>query len=444
MKIKFKLNIFKAFIVNKRSKAIFFIAILLAIFSFLVTLLRAANTGLTYDEAYTYLYYAKDLKFNDFLPFFINCLANNHWMNTIFIKLVQGITKVYYNEFFIRLPSIIFYAFYLTLLLYMLYKKHISFFGFSLFSLIFYLNEFFGLARGYGIAVFLILLACYFYYMWNIDNGYTHSYLTLSMLFFIMSTTAITTTLLIFLSFAVPAFIILMKKHSLYDYIKKQWYWLIPMALLSILMFIYHINITNGKPLPYNAPNFFSSFPLGYVSMYVTNKNIRFVFAVILSVYFIFVTIFFRKKIINSIFIFPLFIHLLLWFIVNKLTGIYPSDRVLLPSVPLIIFSIIESFRWIIKVCKEHFQIVAIEKLFLFTKTILITFLLLFFLINININKTVNWESNYEVRDIAFDALINKRPLNDVDLPFSQRISYEFYKNKFIYFYNYDISTENN
>ena len=87
------------------------IAMITSLLTALTFILRAAITGITYDEAFTYLAYARPLMDSPTLSMvesiFWGSVANNHWLNTFLIALVCGGLKIQYSEFLIRLPSVL-------------------------------------------------------------------------------------------------------------------------------------------------------------------------------------------------------------------------------------------------------------------------------------------------------------------------------------------------
>jgi hypothetical protein len=108
----------------KKSIDIEQIIILFSSLIFFVLLIIKANlTPITYDEAYTFLKYAitKD--------FFSISLANNHFLNSIFIYIAT-----FYSEdvFFIRLPNLLFGLIYIYIYQYWYLKKQIFLFFLSL------------------------------------------------------------------------------------------------------------------------------------------------------------------------------------------------------------------------------------------------------------------------------------------------------------------------
>ena len=128
-----------------------------------LTIYRAFNTCLTYDEAYTYLHYAKNFSWKSF-SYLIKpgALANNHFLNSLIIAILDRIFGCSYNEFIIRLPNILSYILYLFFG-YKISKQYESkYLIMSLFLFNYGAHEFFGLARGYGMAAALVLGGMYF------------------------------------------------------------------------------------------------------------------------------------------------------------------------------------------------------------------------------------------------------------------------------------------
>jgi len=141
-------------------------AVLAGFSAFSIAFFRAANTGITYDEAYTYLNYVLP---DIFVSFFKSQLLNNHILNSLCIRAISALSQSKYNELLIRFPSLVFYCIYIIFSL-LIAKQHKNWFLiFILFISNYYLNEFFGLARGYGMACTCITAACYFFERWKLN-----------------------------------------------------------------------------------------------------------------------------------------------------------------------------------------------------------------------------------------------------------------------------------
>ncbi|MCW3070840.1 MAG: hypothetical protein JWO44_730 [Bacteroidetes bacterium] len=128
------------------------------------TVLRACHVPFTHDESYTYLYCSHD----SFMEIVSNrttqVSANNHILNTLFMKLWDNSTGS--SEIALRLHSILAHAVYL-LFTFLLLKDFRSGFviitGFILLNINPYLLEFFSLARGYALAISFMLVSMYYF-----------------------------------------------------------------------------------------------------------------------------------------------------------------------------------------------------------------------------------------------------------------------------------------
>ena len=129
--------------------------VIIGIFAFAVTLLKSYTMILSYDEADTYLNYARlGVK-----GVFKIHHANNHILNTFLTFLSSYLFP--FNELFIRLPNLIFCALYflVSFLISKNFKNYLI--VFSLLTLNFFLSDFFARTRGYGMAATLVLIALY-------------------------------------------------------------------------------------------------------------------------------------------------------------------------------------------------------------------------------------------------------------------------------------------
>lgn len=147
MKRLFKPNIVALFIL--------IISIFLISFAFI----KAALSGLTFDESFTYLNFVKVPLINNFVYF----NANNHFLNSLLIRLATYVFGS--SEIVIRLPNVLSFIPFLISSYYIL-KKIVTPVLLPLSFLIIvsnpYVLEFFTLARGYGISISFITCSIYF------------------------------------------------------------------------------------------------------------------------------------------------------------------------------------------------------------------------------------------------------------------------------------------
>ena len=102
---------------QNKERILYFIGAAFCLFAFSLTLIRAATTAITYDEATTYLIFCREnlLDKETLQQFYAGgrAIANNHWLNTFLIWITEKITNIHYSEFMIRLPILSLYAVYL-------------------------------------------------------------------------------------------------------------------------------------------------------------------------------------------------------------------------------------------------------------------------------------------------------------------------------------------
>jgi hypothetical protein len=127
------------------------------------TAIRAALLSITWDEAYTYIEFARNGKV--FLEKYDMMSANNHILNT---WLVMVFTKLFgLSEFVMRIPSLfshLLFLFFSARLLNNFENKWLTVFAFIVLNLNPYLLDFFSLARGYGLSMGLMMASLYYFY----------------------------------------------------------------------------------------------------------------------------------------------------------------------------------------------------------------------------------------------------------------------------------------
>jgi hypothetical protein len=111
---------------------------------------KAAITPLTYDEA------ASFLEFNLTRQFFSLARPNNHPLNTALMAVATIFRE---DEFLIRLPNALAGAMYLIVAVLIARRTQRPLLSLSIMTFSPYLLEFFALARGYGLAASLVMLA---------------------------------------------------------------------------------------------------------------------------------------------------------------------------------------------------------------------------------------------------------------------------------------------
>ena len=380
---------------KKENKKVFLIySIIVGIIVFAISLYRTRFTGITYDEAWTYLNYVNGSNPFSTLSYLINggVLANNHILNTLFISIVEWIFKKEYVELLIRIPSLISYVLYLVFSYKLSNKYKNKFLIFNLLVFNYGVHEFFGLARGYGMATSFVLVGIYFLKKYE-DNIDELKWLSLSYVFMCLACYANTVSLMVFASVLIYTFIQLCINKKIFEYIKKQWMFYPIIAALTIVIIRYHFLVTaEGNPVFGKE-----GINLGIISDLLNTfgfNSISSIAAIIVGILLIVCVILLRNKIINFKAYYLPIILILLNIIATIVTG-KPSmtDRLLIPSTPLIVYGLMELL--------ELFDSKKAKYIFIGISIIPI----IVFACNLNLKETRDWKDNYIVKDYCYEAL---------------------------------------
>jgi len=234
------------------------ILLLLSIYLFSYTLLRAISLGLTYDESFTFLNYVKAPLINSFIYF----NPNNHFLNTLLIKL--STTFLGNSELAIRLPNLLGYLLFL-IFSYLFLKKNFNKILIVPFFIIInfnpYLIEFFGLGRGYGLSMSMIMVSLYYLSLSfepnQISSQIKVNIIFLSSFFGMLSVLANLTSLNFYIALIIVIFIInffkvfILQKNKLnfrniFDFLINKWSSYIYLTLI-ILVVLLSIPVTLMK-----------------------------------------------------------------------------------------------------------------------------------------------------------------------------------------------------
>ncbi|MBL4658622.1 MAG: glycosyltransferase family 39 protein, partial [Flavobacteriales bacterium] len=120
------------------------------------TVAKASMTSLTYDEAFTFIYYLPQ-DFMRIFSFAAPYSANNHILSSLLMKVSQNLFGS--SELALRIPSLLAHVVYICLTIAFLRKLSplLLIPGFLLLNTNPYLLEFFALGRGYGLAICLMM-----------------------------------------------------------------------------------------------------------------------------------------------------------------------------------------------------------------------------------------------------------------------------------------------
>ncbi len=331
-------------------RAINFMAAVASLMVALTFIIRAAITGITYDEAFTYLAYARPLMDSPTISMvesiFWGSVANNHWLNTFLIALVCGGLKIQYSEFLIRLPSVIMGCVYLGLVLWRFCKGRLNGIQYAILTFCYYAAEFFGLARGYGMAVTLVFAGIILYGEWKRQNYEKHVLLLLSIGIFILSAYANSVTLVCCFCMGIVMGEHLILEKKLFSFVRKCWPVLILYAGAGLVIVKYHFRVSGeGMPLWASSGSSIFGMMAEYVNMlFQGDRVIRAVsFLLLLLTGGAAVYLLVRRKLTEcdlGIACLVYFVLLVSMDVVFKRGGFY--GRTLLPAYPLVALGIYE------------------------------------------------------------------------------------------------------
>ena len=131
---------------------------------FVLIAYRAYSSGITYGEAYTYLYYVVEPLAGPWDRLLIFSNGNNHLLNTFLVKAVHKLGP--FNEWLIRLPNVLAFVAFVTAAILLTKTRENKLFSLAIFmALVLSVRhtEFFGLARGYGLGLALGLWGILFF-----------------------------------------------------------------------------------------------------------------------------------------------------------------------------------------------------------------------------------------------------------------------------------------
>lgn len=408
-----------------------------------VTVIRAATTGITYDEAFTYIHYADPHTglFDMLLSWAINVfqsLLNNHWLNSILIYFFSKILNVQYSELIVRMPNIIAGIIYIVFAIRMLLKKDISLLTYILLVCNYYLMEFFGLARGYGLATMFAFLAVYYYIQWAKSHYVDKRILFLHLLMLILSASSNTISLIMFPGFLVLVLFRLIQNKNLKEYMIRFQLFILWFLCSSIFLGVFTVwTSREGNPVYSGNEGIFQTFLKGFTDMYIRNDMASVMITIlIILVFLIAITLIIldkvrahRKSRQNSVRLhqndstFYVFTHtamdLITILLITTGTNIFvelafhrgmPATRELLPFLPLSIVTIMYCVSIIKNRLMQIISKTTQKSIFRTGLLILVACVIFSFFSQIDLRHTRDWNDNYIIRDAVYISL-NKEQL---------------------------------
>lgn len=387
-----------------------------SVFVWSIALLRARTACLTYDEAYSYCSYIHPLeltKLSSIKAVFTDCFANNHILNTVLCNLAVKLSGRYWNDFVIRIPVLIFFGIYLAMVIVMYQKKKIGCIAATFLIWNYYMNEFFGLARGYGLAAAMVMAALVMYQLWCDSACQKFRYLSLFLLFMTLGVAANTIVLLIFAAFIPYIGYRLLRSKKLLRYAGCQCFVWIPLLMVNILMLRYHLMVTGGdKPL-YIGEGIWENVCAGYARFLFTNEIAAQAAAVAASMLVIVGLVLFvvNRRCGQSCYLFPGLCYFAILLVLQFLVRLgIPRGRELLPSYPVVVLLLAECIREIGTFFKKRIP----SERAAVCRSVSNTFgalagavFIVLFLFRIDLESYSEWRDEKDYREIAYDAVTN-------------------------------------
>ncbi|MCR5502491.1 MAG: hypothetical protein K6F53_05755 [Lachnospiraceae bacterium] len=261
---------------EKKDRTEQMVLLLLMVTVFVISVIRAAVSSMTYDEAFTYCRFVRRIDPSSLRAFFDSLKfageeapTNNHWMNTLLIFGADRIFHTAYNEFVIRFPSLLFFAFYLIAVFKGRRKGFYS--GITVLFLIgnYYLGEFYSIARGYGMAQTLVFAACLFYLDWKESEYEKDGSLMLCAAFLALGVTANSIVVFILPSFGIFWLIRLIRKKKLKDFLLRRWWFVLLFFAFVGFFALKQMSDAGDKFAEEKQGNFFSEVIGGMIGMFV-------------------------------------------------------------------------------------------------------------------------------------------------------------------------------
>lgn len=425
--------------IDKGKLVLVVIAALLLLFE----VYRISSFCLTWDEGLTYndfvrpIFRGEESIVRTGLEYFLHpgtCSANNHWLNTILIGIMDRITRVQYNEYIIRFPIFCFFIIYMAGILLAYCRQYISFTEAYMLMLSYYVDEFFVLARGYAFALTLIFIGIYGMKKWCATNEM--KCLLGAITSFTLAEVANTIALLPVAALFLVIFILLVKSRVLVDFIHRYWIWLSGLAAVNFLMIMYHFKAARADgSLYYNKEGSVWSILREYVGLlsprFAQKLLLIYIVIVIVSVIMVLHS---KGKGGSFYFTGAWFLYLLITYVGVKVCDEgFPTGRELIPAYALFIVSLQEMFNVI--GCKLENRI---KNTFPIIGCILLS---ISFVTQINVDGTRDWGNYAKVKEEAYHIWEMQEKVDRKEEQYKSE-GMQFYRDKILQEYEYDIFIE--
>lgn len=375
--------------------------LLVSITIFILTCLRANITGITYDEADTFLSYSR-IRIGYLFPFLKYSHLNNHLLNSFFISLTTIFDD--YNEFLIRLPNLIFFLLYLTATLVAASRTHFKILIFALLAGNYYLTEFFGLARGYAMAAALVLvsLLAYRYSCQSRDRN------ILTALYF-LSFALLANFMAIYIFVAVIFDLVITQREFKKINFIKCYFWdlLLIMLIFSLSVALFYCQSREGMPLPTNMTSLsFTKYTFwGFINHFLPLDYNQTVARTLMSLVFLFcIYPLIQKRGNLSILRTTFLTFLFLFFVTKVMDKEFATGRMLLPFYPLLVLAFDElllTYRNLL-ISRKRLLLILSPAM----QSVVALLIGVLFIQKVSLTSTKDWRHEYPIKE-AFIHYIN-------------------------------------
>lgn len=397
---------------------------------------RAFSLSVVHDEAITFFIslksYFEIFSFTSFGAFAVN----NHLLNTVLIKSFLQIFGE--NQFFLRLPALIGYGLYL-------------YFGVQISKLIFpkkwlpwvcvvltlnpFLLDFFSLARGYSLAIGLMMGSIYFFFK-SIEKKHSYKYFIYSIfigIFSILANFSFITPFIAILCVRLGVSVYLIIKNKRLRTIKKIGQWLgVPLTVTPLIIYsLIGPQLTflknSGQLYVGGQSGFFQDTVLSLIQASLYHQSYTLFFS-----YFIFILL-------SVVFLVGLYILLqahkdkdytqaIYLFYISSILGliiiglqiqhilfrtVFVTDRAALYFLPLVIIWVFLVVEAALPLIKERFQ-----KIITITGVLLVSLILIHTISASNFSETYIWKYDSDTKEIINDLVFIHQASPEVKITF--------------------------
>lgn len=408
----------------KRGRTLFVVGIVLFVSS--IMLIRAHTAPFTWDESRSAEQYIAGLdltRLQSIISIFAGSTANNHMLNSVLCSIAVHTIGIYYDEFILRFPNLFIAVLGLLYFAHRTIRRKMTILCFSLLSLCYYMNIFWGLERGYGMASILVGIALCEWQDYLSDDLNKNEKCILAFALFTFAAAANTVTLLLTITISLMTIVFLLQRKRFNSFFIRTWMYLVPIGLLNFFLLLYHFYVSYNDDALFSGKEGFpvtemmADFVKGYVGEHAVLIGVGTLLFGGILIGSIVLRVIHRKTINNEqtkdktgqngFFVWSLVAFLTLTLIAYVVVGKgYPIERALVPIYPLFVFALECSIFDIESVIFSRIPIRSEKKTYYATvlSGIIAGLLVILFCHRISFREMIHEDE--PIRDIAYQAMI--------------------------------------